>query len=68
MKGESILCPCLLIYSQGPKVIPQHLKSNRPQCIFRFEVNLRRHSWSKIVSEYDQEIPQSQTSDKPIAP
>ena len=23
---------------------------------------------SKIVSEYDQEIPQSQTADKPVAP
>ena len=25
-------------------------------------------SWSKIVSEYDQEIPQSQTADNPMAP
>ena len=24
--------------------------------------------YSKIVSEYDQEIPQSQTADKPMAP
>ena len=28
----------------------------------------RRHSKSKIVSEYDQEIPQSQTADNPVAP
>ena len=24
--------------------------------------------WTKIVSEYDQEIPQSQTADNPVAP
>ena len=27
-----------------------------------------RHSFSEIVSEYDQEIPQSQTADNPISP
>ena len=27
----------------------------------------KKHSESKIVSEYDQEIPQSQTKDKPMA-
>ena len=26
----------LLLYSQGPKVIPQSLKSHRLQCIFTF--------------------------------
>ena len=26
------------------------------------------HSLTKIVSEYDQEIPQSQTADNPVAP
>ena len=25
-------------------------------------------TWEKIVSEYDQEIPQSQTADNPVAP
>ena len=31
---------------------------------------LGKHSYphSKIVSEYDQEIPQSQTADNPVAP
>ena len=27
-----------------------------------------KHSHTKIVSEYDQEIPQSQTADNPVAP
>ena len=34
-----------------------HLKGGVSQCCF-----------SKIVSEYDQEIPQSQTADNPVAP
>ena len=32
-------------------------------CVYRIE-----RSRSKIVSEYDQEIPQSQTADYPVAP
>ena len=28
----------------------------------------QRQNTAKIVSEYDQEIPQSQTADKPMAP
>ena len=28
----------------------------------------RKHLLSQIVNEYDQEVPQSQTADKPMAP
>ena len=31
-------------------------------------LNIAKCSLKKIVSEYDQEIPQSQTVDKPMAP
>ena len=33
-------------------------------------VQISKHNWnkSKIVSEYDQEIPQSQTADNAVAP
>ena len=39
---------------------------------FPGKINTKRHSPgsfnSEIVSEYDQEIPQSQTADNPVAP
>ena len=31
-------------------------------------ISLRAHFSQKIVSEYDKEIPQSQTADRPMAP
>ena len=33
-----------------------------------FSMYTRKHLRSKKVSEYDQEIPQSQTADNPVAP
>ena len=32
------------------------------------DINSSNLSCSKIVNEYDQEIPQSQTADNPVAP
>ena len=31
-------------------------------------INLNKRNMTKIVIEYDQEIPQSQTADNPVAP
>ena len=39
----------------------------KTRCIQRLERNKLKKN-SKIVSEYDQEIPQSQTADNPVAP
>ena len=36
--------------------------------IYALSLKLLRCLLSKIVSEYDQEIPQSQTTDNPVAP
>ena len=36
--------------------------------LFYATVNHKSSKISKIVSEYDQEIPQSQTADNPVAP
>ena len=35
---------------------------------FHFVSNLKRYDTIKKVSEYDQEMPQSQTADNPVAP
>ena len=45
----------LLYYSLAQKLKPPNIKESRKTI-------------SKIVSEYDQEIPQSQTADNPVAP
>ena len=37
-----------------------YVQSFRGKCVYK-------KYWSKIVSEYDQEIPQSQTADYPVA-
>ena len=39
-------------------------------CHFAYQIKGIKHSTkcTKIVSEYDQEIPQSQTADNPLAP
>ena len=38
------------------------------QCLLIIPGLFIKNSGSKIVSEYDQEIPQSQTADNPMAP
>ena len=40
----------------------------REYSIFDHQLELKRAKNRKIVSEYDQEIPQSKTADKPMAP
>ena len=35
--------------------------------IYHFNASLRQWELGEIVSEYDQEIPQSQTADNPVA-
>ena len=45
-----------------------HWKMHVLQKINTFEVLVKSKYSLKIVSEYDQEIPQSQTADNPVAP
>ena len=48
--------------------IPHCWKSHAPLKVFIYFYEKARQSRLRIVSEYDQEIPQSQTADNPVAP
>ena len=38
------------------------------KCVGSAHLQCMNNHYTKIVSEYDQEIPQSQTADSPVAP
>ena len=55
---------CLVCIKKNPKLSMHHLLEHKNQDIKR----RLTQQYIKIVSEYDQEIPQSQIADKPMAP
>ena len=51
----------LILVIENPVLLIKLVISANPVCVYIYSTSL-----NKKVSEYDQEIPQSQTSDKPI--
>ena len=61
IQWESV-CICICLHPRG--------ESLSAQCVVlcTHVQYVSNHNFLKIVSEYDQEIPQSQTADNPVAP
>ena len=67
-----------LVYLAIPGTRPLYMKRQNVSVLFichcqkrntnLFQINMKQVSYIKIVSEYDQEIPQSKTADNPVAP
>ena len=73
-KGQSDPGPqCLLVQRKEPLTLLLHVADDLSRCHFRCIIHRYRSLYVllvyfKIVSDYDQEIPQSQTADNPVAP
>ena len=49
-------------------IVQAKIRRHILQCLIRFSTVCLQDVLLKIVSEYDQEIPQSHAADKPVAP
>ena len=59
----------LILFTEAFEVLHSKTSSQSAELIeLKFHTGSSWHEGTKIVSEYDQEIPQSQTADNPVAP